>query len=72
MKHFFTLRPAWLLLDSDWMHTVQASELIKRCSKIVSVGRMKWIEGTDNTGFDNSSWYYFPQRHFKGPVFIGR
>jgi hypothetical protein len=72
IEHFFSLRPAWLLLDSDWAHTVQASELIKRCSKIVSVGRMKWIEGSKYSGYDNCSWYYFPQRHLKGPVFIGR
>jgi hypothetical protein len=72
INHFFTLRPAWLLIDSDWMHTVQSSELIKRCSKIVSVGRVQWIKGSESVGYDNCAWHYFPQRHFTGPVFIGR
>jgi hypothetical protein len=70
--HFFTLRPAWLLIDTDWAHTEQASALIKRCAKIVSVGRVRWIEGTKYDGYDNCAWHFFPMRHFKGPVFIGR
>jgi hypothetical protein len=72
INHFFTLRPAWLLIDTDWAHTVQSSELIRRCSKIVSVGRIKWIEGTKSVGYDNCAWHFFPQRHFKGPIFYGR
>jgi hypothetical protein len=41
------------------MHTKQSSTLITYCSKIVSVGRVKWIEGSKNTGKDNCAWYLF-------------
>lgn len=70
--HFLSLRPSWLLIDADWMHTKQAGELITRCAKIVSIGRVKWITRSKHTGYDNMFWYYFTQRHHTGPVFIGR
>lgn len=62
----------WLLFDADWMHTRQSSELIRKCSKIVSVGRLKWIEGTNHTGKDNCCWYLFIPGHVHGPKFYGR
>jgi len=53
------LRPTWLLFDADWMHTGQAEPYLHMCRKIVSVGRVKWIEGSKNTGMDNCCWYLF-------------
>jgi hypothetical protein len=64
--------PLWALFDADWMHTDQATDLIQTCSHIVSVGRLKWIEGTKHQGFDNYSWYRFDAEHVGGPRFIGR
>ena len=65
-------KPTWLLFDADWMHTKQSAEYMWRCEKIVSVGRMKWIEGSKMTGKDNCAWYLFDGRH-KGPtMFCGR
>jgi hypothetical protein len=51
--------PTWLLFDADWMHTKQSVELMKRCRKIVSVGRIKWIPDSPYTGKDNCCWYLF-------------
>lgn len=51
--------PAWLLFDADWAHTKQSGQYISYCSKIVSVGRVKWIEGSKMTGKDNCAWYKF-------------
>jgi len=66
------IMPTWLLFDADWMHTKQSSVLITYCSKIVSVGRVKWIEGSKHTGKDNCAWYLFDQHH-RGPTqFYGR
>ncbi len=62
----------WLLFDSDWMHTRQSSELIKRCATIVSVGRVKWIPDSKMTGKDNACWYYFLPNYSGGPHFFGR
>ena len=62
IDHFRKLRPTWLLFDSDWMHTKQSHELIRYCSDIVSVGRLKWIPDSKMTGKDNCCWYKFLDR----------
>jgi hypothetical protein len=49
----------WLLFDADWAHTAQAAPYLRHCAKIVSVGRVKWIEGSKMTGKDNAAWYMF-------------
>lgn len=69
--HFQKFAPTWLLFDADWCHTKQCAPHINRCSHIVSVGRLRWIEGTKQTGKDNCAWYRFDARHNAGPLFIG-
>lgn len=65
--------PTWLLFDSDWMHTKQSGVLMqRRCVKIVSVGRVKWIPNSKMTGKDNCCWYLFDRNYFLSPQFIGR
>ena len=65
--------PTWLLFDADWMHTKQSAALMEQyCSKVVSVGRVKWIEGSKGTGKDNCAWYLFDQRHCGATQFFGR
>lgn len=59
IEHFRKLRPTWLLLDADWMHTKQARPYLQYCSMIVSVGRVKWIPDSPHVGFDNAAWYLF-------------
>lgn len=66
------LCPAWFLFDSDWMHTRQAIPYLRHCSMIVSVGRVKWIEGTNNSGMDNCCWYKFDPDHTGRTIFVGR
>tara|TARA_R110002126_G_scaffold11847_3_gene52308 strand:- start:168 stop:707 length:540 start_codon:yes stop_codon:yes gene_type:complete len=71
--HLSNQRPTWLLFDADWMHTVQSKEYMKRCVKIVSIGRVKWIEGSKMTGKDNCAWYLFDVNPLVGPTaFYGR
>lgn len=62
IDHFRSLRPTWLLFDADWMHTKQASPYLEYCSKIVSVGRVKWIPDSKMTGKDNCAWYLFEDK----------
>lgn len=72
IEHLSLIQPTWLLFDADWMHTKQSSELIKKCVKIVSIGRVKWIENSKMTGKDNCCWYLF-DANFNGDIkFIGR
>lgn len=73
ITHFSSLRPTWLLFDADWMHTKQSSPYIKElCTDIVSVGRLKWIEGTTMSGKDNCAWYRFDIGKEQDTKFHGR
>lgn len=68
------LAPTWLLFDADWMHTRQARPHLEICRKIVSIGRVQWIEGSGMSGKDNCCWYLFDVNGgFTAPVqFFGR
>ena len=72
IRHLSALAPTWLLFDADWMHTRQSADLVKGCSKIVSIGRVKWIPDSKMTGKDNCCWYLFESGHVEGPHFYGR
>ncbi len=73
IEHFRNLNDTWLLFDSDWIHTKQSKEYIKYCHKIVSIGRVKWIEDSNSVGKDNCAWYLFKSNANKGYVeFYGR
>jgi hypothetical protein len=73
IEHFRNLNTTWLLFDADWMHTRQASEYLKHCDMIVSVGRVKWIPDSKMTGKDNCAWYRFrPDTHACITEFVGR
>ncbi len=72
IERFAGIAPTWLLFDADWAHTKQAATYIDYCSKIVAVGRLKWMPGTKHSGKDNASWYRFDRRHTGGPLFVGR
>lgn len=63
--------PAWLLFDADWAHTGQSIPFIPWLREIVSVGRVKWIEGSKFTGKDNCAWHLF-DRNGSGTQFIPR
>ena len=57
IEHFSKLKPTWLLFDVDWAHTKQSAPYMKKCAKIVSVGRIKWFGNM--TGKDSCAWYLF-------------
>ena len=69
IDHFSLLRPTWLLFDADWPHTKQSAEYMKMCSKIVSIGRIKWFGNM--TGKDNCAWYLFENKETE-TIFYGR
>lgn len=76
IRQFASMRPTWLLFDSDWMQTVQAREYMQDMMvATVSIGRMKWIEGSTMTGKDNCQWHLFhPDARLitKAPMHFGR
>lgn len=59
IEHWRVQMPTWLLFDADWVHTRQAVPFMPYCRKIVSIGRVQWIEGSKNTGKDNCVWHLF-------------
>lgn len=76
IETFARLKPTWLLFDADWAHTKQATPYLKKYgSRIVSVGRVKWIEDSNMSGKDNCAWYLFDKnaRHYSSdPIFSCR
>lgn len=72
ITHFSNMRPTWLLFDADWAHTKQSIPFMPRCEKIVSIGRLVWIEGTKTSGKDNCAWYLFDVNNTKQTKFYGR
>ena len=72
IERFAMIKPTWLLFDADWMHTMQSIPYMPWCEKIVSVGRVKWIEGSTSVGKDNAAWYLFDANHIGETAFYGR
>lgn len=59
IRHFASQAETWLLFEADWFHTRQAVEFLPILHKMVSVGRVRWIEGSSMDGMENASWYCF-------------
>lgn len=83
IPHLSRQHPTWLLFDADWAHTRQAvglepvdgkkRDLLRYCQRIVSVGRVKWIEDSKHQSVDNAAWYLFHDREPRGETqFFGR
>lgn len=72
IEHWLEICPTWLLFDADWMHTQQSSVFMTYCTKVVSVGRVKWIEGSKGVGKDNCCWYLFDGHGTQRTEFYGR
>jgi hypothetical protein len=67
--------PAWLLIDADWVHTLQAIPHLPRLQAIVSIGRVRWIPDSPYDGKDNCAWHLFdrPRPGERAAIhFIGR
>lgn len=73
IEHLSAMAPTWLLFDADWMHTKQSSPYMEYCCKVVSIGRVKWIEDSKQTGKDNACWYLFDSVNKPSEtIFVGR
>ena len=72
IEYFTAYRPTWLLFDADWIHTKQSAPYMGMLKKIVSIGRVKWIEGSKSVGKDNCCWYLFERDSSSHTKFYGR
>jgi len=71
MDHLIHFLPTWLLLPADYMHNVRMGPYMKRCEKVVSIGRLYWEENKVK-GVDNYCWYHFNKDHEGKTEFVGR
>jgi hypothetical protein len=72
IRRFMMIAPTWLLFDSNWAFNVESAPLIKHCSLIVPVGRLKWFPDSEFTGKENCAWYRFHIQHTTGPLLMPR
>jgi hypothetical protein len=70
IMHLYWQRPLWLLFDARWAHTDQARPYMPLCRKIVSVGRLRWFEGTPHKDTNDAAWHLFAPAG--STEFIGR
>jgi hypothetical protein len=59
------------LLDHAWACNKGAA-LLKRCHKIIAVGRLQWVEDTEHDHTADCAWYLFGPNPPPHPLFIGR
>ena len=64
IEHLTSMAPTWLLFDADWIHTKQSIPYLPKLKKVVSIGRVKWIEGSKSVGKDNCCWYLFDDNDY--------
>ncbi len=74
IRNLCTQAPLWAIFDADWLYTSQSIPLLIYLRKVVAIGRVRWIKGSDADGKDNVAAYLFdgttPRR---GPIeFHGR
>lgn len=70
LDHLPNLKPTWLLLPADCFHNKRMSPYVEKCSDIVSVGRLYWVENKIK-GVDNFAWGRFTHEKTK-TTFHGR
>ena len=72
IEHWLDICPTWLLFDSNWKETKQSAVLMTYCAKVISVGRVKWVEGSKGVGKEDCSWYLFDANKTHQTYFYGR
>jgi len=74
IDHFTTLKPTWLLLPAGYMNNKYFGPYMRKCSKVVSIGRIKWFKDSRHTSTDDFCWYFWQQgaKEDAQTIFIGR
>lgn len=70
LDHLPTLKPTWLLLPADVAYNKRMGPYMERCSDIVAVGRLYWMDNRVK-GVDNFAWFRFTDEVGE-TVFYGR
>ena len=59
MDKWIGLRQTILLLPADFLHNLRFAPYLDVCERVVSIGRVKWLEDSKATGVENYAWYFF-------------
>jgi hypothetical protein len=62
----------WILLEWDWLATLQSGPFGARMRKIIPFGRLKWVPGTEHLGKQNHAWVLFSRPVLEPTIFIPR
>lgn len=62
----------WLLLDANWAHTLRAAPFMANCRRIVSIGRLRWVEGSGHSSTKDYAWYEFSRFTASSTIFHPR
>ena len=68
ISHFQNIAPTWLLLRMAMVANEWMAPLLRHCSDIVVMPRLKLIKGAKNGGMEDHAWYRFDINHTAGPV----
>lgn len=49
----------WLLLEAGWAHTLRGAPFMAHCRQFVSIGRLRWEEGSRHSSTKDYAWYEF-------------
>lgn len=73
LDHLPNIKPTWLLLPADVMHNKRMGKYMEKCTEIVSVGRLYWMDNKVK-GVDNFAWFLFSDDPLRKPytTFHGR
>lgn len=65
------IAPSWMIFAADMMHNVYFADIAHLCRKIVSVGRVSWMNNGKG-GYENAAWYLFDDQPKCGIRFHAR
>lgn len=57
-----SILPTWFLMDGNYLFNKKSAPCMSVCTDVVPIGRVKWIEGSANTGKENCAWFRFDSR----------
>ena len=63
---------AYLLVDGNWLFTMQARFYMKHISHVGVIGRVRWIPKSPHLSKDDAIWIRIAKGRRKGPMFLGR
>ncbi len=73
IQHFLLhVAATWLLLEADFAHNLRSAPFMRHCCMIVSVGRLKWEQGTRHKSSKNYTWFLFTRSDDALPTFYPR